>query len=225
MRKLRLGLIAAVLLVQPFLLWHTHRQQQRIQWRIALVGEINAATERMNACRAEIVTNKGEPGPTCKDACAKYNAFIDKEQHPPAWVEFHSDKIPARPYPEICGGETAVIKPLSTTCRKPDIKKTESGCKQDASGAVECHSDFLQPQTWGRCLMEKDSSLDCESKGLLSHYPEGAASPDWSAKAEDCSEMAEQIKKLGQGEILGIQIEIPVDPEPKPLPSSTRGTT
>lgn len=223
MSRVRVGLIAAVLLVQPFLFWHTHRQHQRIQWRIALIGEINAATDRMNACRAEIVTRQGEPGPTCKDACAKYDAFIEKETHPPAWAQFHSDNIPTRAPAAICGA-TQTAKQLPSSCRKADIKKTESGCKQDASG-IECHSDFLQPQTWGRCLMEKDSSLDCESKGVLSHYPDGAASPDWTAKAEDCSELADQIKKHGQGETLGIEIVVPADPDLKAIPTPAGSKT
>jgi hypothetical protein len=100
-------------------------------------------------------------------------------------------------------------------CKPLDIKKTETGCTYD-DGLMECHTDFLQPHTWGRCVMLKDKSLACANKGVIAHYPEGAANPDWKMGAADCALVAKQIQERGQGDSLGITIQIPVStPEPK----------
>jgi hypothetical protein len=93
----------------------------------------------------------------------------------------------AGPKPEVGGPH----------CHAVDVEKTSRGCTKHGN-ALSCHYDFLQPETWGRCLMETDNSLDCEKDGTLSHYRDGAKIADWSLEAKSCPLLKDQIAKFGQ---------------------------
>jgi hypothetical protein len=112
----------------------------------------------------------------------------------------------AGPKPEIGGPH----------CHAVTVKKTNGGCAQH-DGAFSCHYDFLQPQTWGRCLMEVDNSLDCEKGGVLSHYEDGAAIPAWNLEAKSCPLLKDQIAKFGQDPTMTmpVTIEMPHKEAPK----------
>jgi hypothetical protein len=102
-----------------------------------------------------------------------------------------------------------------TVCPKVEVKESHHGC-QAADGGTECQFDFLQPEAWGRCVQEKDESLDCELQGKLSHYGMASATPDWTADAARCPELAAQIKKFGQEPMIEEHILIALPPKPRP---------
>jgi hypothetical protein len=93
-------------------------------------------------------------------------------------------------------------------CHPVEVKKTQSGCAWSGDG-VYCGADFMQPETWGRCLMEKDQSFDCAKDGALAHYGPKKTAPDWTLPTKSCPALAQQIDKFGQDPAMGVTIPMP----------------
>lgn len=122
----------------------------------------------------------------------------------------------------IIGCGAHVIRDVNK-CPSFTITLMENGCTSTSDG-VDCHLDFLQPKSWGRCFMEMDNSLVCQSGNVISHYRDGSSSPDWKCDAALCRNLADAVKKYGQDATQELKMEIVVPP-PQPPPSSKKSIT
>lgn len=99
-------------------------------------------------------------------------------------------------------------------CEQVPVKESGKGCRVH-DGTVECYLDFLQPESWGRCLKEKDGSLLCMNHGQIAHYST-EDKKEWELPVKDCPTLARQIEQDGQPAVQELPIEIAAPPAPRP---------